>query len=68
MRTEELENVRAQMWGLEEDLTKPREYAAIMANMGQNTRMDIEPVAEADVQNENPEPATAALETGTEQA
>ena len=45
-----------------------------MANMAQNTRMETEPVAEADVQNANsepqpePEPATAALESGTEQS
>ena len=74
MTTEELEKVRAHMWGLEEELTKAREYAAIMTNMGQNTRMDTDPVAEAVVQKANPEPqpkpepATATLETGTEQA
>ena len=69
MTTEELEKVRAHMWGLEEELTKAREYAAIMTNMGQNTRMDLEPVVENDVQNANsePKPTTATLETGTEQ-
>ena len=71
---EELEKVRAWMRGLEEELTKAKEYAAIMANMDQNTRMDTKLVAEADVPNANPEPqpepepATATLETGTEQA
>ena len=55
MRTtsEELEKVRVQMRELEEELTKAREYAAVMANRGQNTRMDTKPVAEADAQNAN---------------
>ena len=32
--TEELEKVRAQMRGMEEELTKAKEYAASMATMG----------------------------------
>ena len=44
-----------------------------MANMGQNTSIDTEPVLSANVPNATPEPAPApavntALETGTEQA
>ena len=71
---EELEKVRAWMRGLEEELTKAKEYAAIMANMDQNTRMDTKLVAEADVPNANPEPqpepesVTGAFEIGSEQA
>ena len=77
-KTEELEKARAQIWGLEEVLTKAKEYTAIMANMGQNTSIDTESVATVDVQNANPEPhlepapapapAAATLETVTEQA
>ena len=73
MTTEELEKVRAQMRGLEEELTKVWECVAFMANMGQNTTVDTEPVEESDGQNANPEPqprpepATIALETSTEQ-
>ena len=53
-------------------MTRAKEYTANRANMGQNTRMDTDPVAEAVVQKANPEPqpepepATATLETGTE--
>ena len=31
------------MWGMEEELTKAKEYAANMANMGQQTSIDTEP-------------------------
>ena len=34
--TKELEKARAQIRGLEEELTRSREYTTIMANMGQN--------------------------------
>ena len=73
MTTEELEKVRAHMWGLEEELTKAREYAAIMTNMGQNTSIDREPLVSANVQNAPSEPEAAptvntALGTDTEQA
>ena len=48
-KTEELEKARAQIGGLEEVLTKAKEYVAIMANMGQNTSTNTEPVAAANV-------------------
>ena len=38
--TEVLEKVRAQMRGMEEELTKAKEYTAIMASMGQQTSVD----------------------------
>ena len=69
--TEELEKARAQIRGLEEEVTRAKEYATIMANMGQNTSTDMELVTAANVQSATPEPAQAvktALETGTEQA
>ena len=71
--TEELEKARAQIRGLEEEVTRAKEYAAIMANMGQNTSIDIEPVVSANVQNTPSEPEAApvvniASGTGTEQA
>ena len=47
--TEELEKARAQIRGLEEKMTRTKEYAAIMANMGQNTSTNTEPVAAANV-------------------
>ena len=72
--TEELEKARAHIRGLEEELTRAKEYAAIMANMGQSTSIDIEPVVSANIHNAisglEPEHAPAvptALETGTDQ-
>ena len=47
--TKELEKARAQIQGLEEELTSAKEYAAIMANMGQNTSIDTETVASATI-------------------
>ena len=61
-RTEELEKVRAQIRGLEEELTRAREYAA---NMGQNTSIDTEAVASANIQNAPPEPETAPTVTAS---
>ena len=49
--TEELEKERSQIRGLEEELTRAKAYVAIMANMVQNTSIDTEPVASANVQN-----------------
>ena len=71
--TEELEKARAQIRGLEEEVTRAKEYAAIMANMGQNTSIDREPLVSANVQNAPSEPEAAptvntALGTDTEQA
>ena len=45
--TEESEKARAQIRGLEEEMTKAKEYAAIMSNMGQNTSIDTELVLSA---------------------
>ena len=71
--TEELEKARAQIRGLEEELTRAKEYAAIMANMGQNTSTETEPVASANIENAHSEPETAlaastALVEGTKKA
>ena len=71
--TDELEKARARIRGLEEEVTRAKEYAAIMANMGQNTSIDTEPVLSANVQNATSElePAPVviiALETHTKQA
>ena len=71
--TKELEKTRAQIWGLEEELTRAKEYAAIMANMGQNTSIDTKPVASANMQNAPLEPEAAPVVNavpvnGTEQA
>ena len=71
--TEELEKARAQIRGLEEELTRAKEYAAIMTNMDQNTSIDTEPVVSVDIQNAPPEAEAApAVNTvsviGTEQA
>ena len=53
--TEELEKVRAQMRGMEEELTKAKEYAANMANMGQQTSVDTEPFVSTKKQKGTPE-------------
>ena len=71
--TEELEKARAHIRGLEEEVTRAKEYAAIMANMGQNTSIDTEPVVSVNIQNAPPEPKAAttvntASVTGTKQA
>ena len=69
--TEELEKVRAQMRGMEEELTRAKEYAANMATMGQHTSVDTESVVSASRQKPTSEPESeqaveAALKTGTE--
>ena len=65
--TEELEKARAHIRGLEEEVTRAKEYAAIMANMGQSTSIDREPVVSANVQNAPPKPEAApAVDTGTD--
>ena len=73
MITEELEKTKAHIRVLEEELTRAKGYAAIMANMGQNTSVDTKPVVSANIQNAIPEPELApvvitTLETSTEQA
>ena len=71
--TEELEKLRAQMRGMEEELTRAKEYATNMARMGQHTSIDTELVMSANRQKETPEPepveaVNATLKTGTEPA
>ena len=69
--TEELEKAKAQIRGPKEELTRAKEYMAIMANIGQNTSVDTEPVVSANIHNAIPEPApavTIALKAGTEKA
>ena len=68
--TEELEKVRAQMQGMEEELTKAKENAA---SMGQQSNIDTEPVVTTRKQNATPEPepepvVKEASKTGTESA
>mgnify|MGYP000400283272 FL=1 len=65
--TEELEKVRAQMRGMEEELTKAKEYAANMANMGQQTSIDTEPRKQKATPEPELEPAMdTTSKTGTE--
>ena len=71
--TEELEKAISQIRGMEEEVTRAKEYAAIMANMGQNTSIDTEPVVLANIQNAPPKleamsAVKSASVTGTEQA
>ena len=63
--TEELEKAKAQIQSLEEELTRVKEYTDIMANMGQNTSIDTEAVASANIQNAPPEPETAPTVTAS---
>ena len=53
--TEELEKVRAQMRGMEEELTRAKEYVASMASMGQHTSVDTESLVSANRQKPTPE-------------
>ena len=69
--TKELQKVRAQMRGMEEELTRAKEYVASMASMGQHTSVDTESVVSASRQKPTSEPESeqaveAALKTGTE--
>ena len=69
--TEELEKVRAQMRGMEEELTKAKEYAANMANMGQQTSVDKELIWSTRKQRATLEPESEPVvdttsKTGTE--
>ena len=47
--TDKLEKARPQIRGLEEGVARAKEYAAIMANMGQNTSIDTEPMVSANI-------------------
>ena len=46
-----MEKPLAQIRCLEEELTRAREYAATMDNIGQNTSTETEPVASANIQH-----------------
>ena len=71
--SEELEKVRAQMQSMEEELTKAKENAANMANMGQQSNIDTEPIVTTRkrkaTSEPEPEPAVEeASKTNTESA
>ena len=53
--TEELKKALGQIWSLEEELKRAKEYAVIMANVGQTTIAVTELVPPANLQKEAPE-------------